>query len=199
MQPVLRIIAEMHMAFETSQTIGRLAAKKAKIDMNLLTNVVEGEEVIDFSNLDFDVEVQINAGLGSIPRQQKAQKLILYSDWAEAKGLPLDIEEIDKQVKVLNGFNEDQFVLPVDKRQGPKPPPVEDKLNFTVTFDNLLQFAPEAAQALLQKALAGGMQVTTSVKEDKKPGYLKESQDGSPSHPVMLEHRIGEMPQDEMG
>lgn len=202
-EPLLRIIAEMIMAFETSQSIGRIAGKKAKIDMTPLLTVDDtGKPMIDFSQLDFDAEVQINAGLGSVPRQMKAQKLMSYTEWAKAHGLPVDIEEVDKQIKVLNGFNEDQFILPEDRRPPPQPPPVEDKLTMTVTFSDLLAFEPDAARALLNKAVAGAMQVTTNIKEDskKKPDYLKEPVgEGSPSHPVMMQHGTTDRPQSEMG
>jgi len=198
MEPMLRIIAENIMAFETSQSIGRVAAKNAKIDMTGITDVVDGQTVIDFSQLDFDAEVQVNAGLGNVPKQQKADKLIRYTDWGEAHGVPLDIEEIDKQIKVLNGFNEDQFILPVEKRQGPTAPPVEDKMVLNVTFADLLLFEPDAARQLLKKAVAGAMQVTTNVKDEKTPAYLKPDP-GTPSQPAMAAHRTAEMPQGEMG
>lgn len=202
MIPQLRIIAEMMMAFETDQSIGRIAGRNAKMDMSAngpMTEIVDGKPMIDFSRLDFDAGVQINAGLGSVPNQQKAQKIMAYHEWAKTQGLPVDVEEIDKQLKVLNGFNEDQFILPMDRRQAPPPPPVEDKLTLTVTFAELLTYNPEAAQALLNKALAGAMQVTTNVKEDtKKPDYLNQK-DGSPSHPVMAAHVTRDRPQADMG
>lgn len=202
MEPKLRIIAEMMMAFETDQSMGRIAGKKAKIDMSVngpVTSVVDGQPVVDFSQLDFDVEIQINAGLGNTPKQQKAAKLLQYFEWAKANGMPIDIGEIDKQLKVLNGFNEDQFVLPEDRRPPPPVPPVEDKMNLTVTFAELLQYQPDAAMQLLQKAVGGAMQVTTNIKDDaKKPSYLNEPT-GSPSHPVMSQHGTMEQPQGQMG
>lgn len=199
MEPKLRIIAEMMMAFETDQEVGKIAGKNAKIDMSVngpLTTVIDGKPMIDFSMLDFDAGVQINAGLGSVPKQQKAMKILQYYDWAKAQGIPIDVNQIDKQLKVLNGFNEDQFILPEAQRQPPMPPPVEDKLNLTVTFAELLQYQPEAAQQLLAKAVGGAMQVTTNVKDDKK--YL-DVKDGSPSHPIMATHATTERPQGDMG
>lgn len=199
MIPLLRIIAEMIMAFETDQKIGRIAARKAKIEMDKITDVVDGQQMIDFSQLDFDVDIEINAGLGSVPRQQKAQKIMLYTEWAKANGRPIDLDEIDKQLKVLNGFNEDQFILPMEKRRPPTPPPPEDKLNLSINWSDLYAVLPNAAMALITKATAGAMQVTTNVKEEKKtPEYLKEPE-GSPSHPVMLQRGTTEKPQGEMG
>ena len=188
MEPLLRVIFEMQMAFETSQKMGRIAGKKAKIDMSVegpLTKVVDGKPMIDFSLLDFDAEIQVNAGLGTVPRQQKAQKIMVYEDWATSKGLPVDLEEIDKQLKVLNGFNEDQFVLPVEKRQKPAGPPVEYRANITVDLATLLALRPDAGDFLLQKMIAGEMAVTADVKE-KKPAYL-EDKSGSPSHPLVAQ------------
>jgi hypothetical protein len=198
-QPKLRIIAEMMMAFESSQTLGRIAAKKAKLTpetMDQIQDMVDGEIVIDFSQLDFDVDIQINAGLGSTPTQLKARKLMEYGDWAESKGLPVDWEEIDKQIKVLNGFNEEQFILPEEKRK-PKQPPVEDRLNLSVTWADVLTVAPDAAMALMQKALGGAMAMTTSVKDEKTPSYLK-GPEGSASHPVIQGQMSQERPQGDM-
>jgi hypothetical protein len=195
---ILRVIAEMHMAFETSQSIGRIAGKNAKLDMGQLTTVVDGKPSIDFSLLDFDVDVTCNAGLGNVPKQQKVQRLLQWEAWASAKGLPVDMLEVDKQIKVLNGFNEDQFLLPEEKRGEKPPPPVEDKLNLSVTFTELLQYAPDAAQALLQKALSGAMQMTTNVKQEKSPNYLKADM-GSPSQPLAQRQMANDQPQGQMG
>lgn len=200
MEPMLRIISEMCMAFETDQMLGRIAGNKAKIDMSKLTDVVDGQQVIDFRNLDFDAEIQINAGLGSVPKQMKSAKLIQYAEWAKANGIPIDMEEVDKQIKVLNGFNEDQFILPPERRPTPPQPPIEDKLSLSVTLEQLIAYAPDKAMLLLDKALAGAMKLETTVKEDnKKPDYLKEPVAGGPSHPVMQQRGTMERPQGEMG
>lgn len=196
MEPMLRIIAEMCMAFETDQKLGMAAAKAAKIDAAPLMDVVDGKQQIDWRNLDFDAEVQINAGLGVVPKQQKAQKVLLWEAWASSKGLPVDIMEVDKQVKVLNGFNEDQFILPEDQRQAP-PPQVESKVNITIDFAQLAVAAPEQATALMQKLLAGAVSTTVTAKDKPTPAYLKEAE-GSPSHPG-VQGQLSDKPQGMMG
>jgi hypothetical protein len=182
LQPMLRIIAEMCMAFETDQKLGKSAAKQAKIDASQLMDVVDGQMMIDWRNLDFDAEVQINAGLGVVPKQQKAAKVLQWEAWATSKGLPVDLAEVDKQIKVLNGFNEDQFILPEDQRQTP-PPQVESKVNITIDFAQLAMVAPEQAAALMQKLMAGAVSTTVTAKDQPKPAYLEEPK-GSPSHPA---------------
>lgn len=195
-EPMLRIIHEMQMAFETDQRTGRIAGKRAKIDMNAITDIVDGESAIDFSKLDFDADIQVNAGLGTVPLQQKAAKIMAYEEWATSKGLPVDLEDIDKRLKVLNGFNEDQFVLPPERRQGPPPVPVEYKANITVDLTTLMTLAPQAGQFLLDKMIAGEMAVTANVAEktDKPKPY--EDTTGSPSHPLVVSQN---QPQGEMG
>ena len=195
MEPLLRIVAEMEMAFESDQTRGRIAAKNAKINPNDISTLNDtGQLIIDFSRLDFDVEVQINAGLGVVPKQQKAAKLMQYTDWAKAQGIPLDIQEIDKQLKVLNGFNEDQFLL---KNPPPPPPPqVDDKFSLSVTFSELMAFNPQLAGQLLNKALVGAMEMSTSVKPDKQiPSYLRNDPVGSPSHPLAQQQNAANLEQ----
>jgi hypothetical protein len=197
---ILRIVAEMTMAFETDQTIARVALKKGNIDPAKFEDVVDGQRVINFGNLDFDVDIQINAGLGNVPKQQRAAKIMQYTEWAKAHGVAVDIPGIDKQLKVLNGFNEDQFVLPEGMAKA-EPPPVEYKATVNIDLATLLQFLPEAGQFLLEKMMNGEMGVTASIKErsDKIPGYLKEEKDGSPSHMLAAQHKTTDLPQGIIG
>lgn len=202
MEPMLRIIFEMQMAFETDQRMGMIAGKKAKLDMSAngpLMAIVDGKPQIDYSKLDFDAEIQINAGLGTVPKQQKAGKLMAYEDWASKKGLPVDLEEIDKQLKVLNGFNEDQFILPPERQKGPPPVPVEYKANITVDLTTLMTVAPQAGEFLLNKMLAGEMAVTADVKEKTDKVVPYEDPMGSPSHPLIQQQITSDQQQGEIG
>lgn len=203
-EPMLRIIAEMHMAFETSQTIGRIAAKKAKMPpevMGQITSVVDNKQVIDFSKLDFDADIQINAGLGTVPKQQKVAKMLQAVEWAKQHKRPIDIEKVWEQVMVLSGFNPGQF----DPQQPPPPekPPVDYKLGLNLTFEDVMAMAQLAgvpqqglAQYLMKLMMEGHMDIDTKIKESaeakKRREVIKEL--GQPGAGISQPGTQGNMP-----
>ena len=177
MRPLLRIIVEMEFAFETDELLGRIAGKQAKIppeQMQQLTTINQGKPMIDFSQLDFDADVQINAGLGSVPKQQKAQKTLQWSEWAIGHKLPVDINEVSNTIKVLNGFSEDQFMLKTPP-QPPPPPPVDYSCTVNIDLDQLLQTSPEAGQFLLKLMMEGHMDVSAKIKESAEAKQRKKN------------------------
>jgi len=196
MQPLLRIIAEMEFAFETDETLARIAAKSAKLDPNQLSTVYDGKPMIDFSKLDFAVDIQINAGLGNVPKQQKSQKMLQWSEWAEQKGLPVDLMAISNQIKVLNGFSEDQFML--QQAPAPKPPPVDYSATINIDLATLAQEKPEAVDFLLQLMMNGHMDISAKVKEGKAAQAAKKNTEelgntGTISQPQAANQHQGEM------
>ena len=165
--PVLSLIAELTMAYETDEVVLKIASRNAKTQLPM--TIRNGRQIIDLSVFDFEVDVQVNAGLGATPRYKKAQNLMQISEMRKASGIPTDWMAIAGQFNVLAGFNEDQFNVP------PPPPPlpeVEDKLNLTIDFRDLLTFAPQQAQMLLMKALAGHMDVNLKV-DGKNPAQKR--------------------------
>jgi hypothetical protein len=205
MRPVLRIIAEMEFAFETDEIIARIAAKQGKVDINPMSTVSQGKPMVDFSKLDFDVDVQINAGLGSVPKQQKIQKMMQIAEWALGHKRPVDIDKIYKQAMVLSGFNEEQFDL--DQPPPPTPPPVDYKLNLTMGYEDIMGMAQMAggnpqqvSQFFMKLLVEGHMDVATKVQESKEMKQRKENikelgQVGSISHPGATQQQ----PQGEVG
>ena len=202
MNPLLRIICEMEFAFETDEKIARIAGKQAKMDMQPMTTVNQGKPMIDFRQLDFDVEIQINAGLGNIPKQQKAGKLLQWSQWAKGEGLPVDMMAVSNQVKVLNGFSEDQFML--KQVPPPKPPPVDYKMTLNVDLEQLLAMGqasgmgPMVEKQLMMLLLQGHMDVDTKIKESaeakqRKKNIAELGQIGDISHPQGANQHQGEM------
>lgn len=173
MRPLLRIIAEMEFAFETDELLARIAGKQAKLPMDQVSTVNQGKPMIDFSQLDFDVDVQINAGLGSVPKQQKSQKILQWSEWAIGHKLPVDINEVSSTIKVLNGFSEDQFMLKTPPP--PQHPPVDYSATINIDLDQLLLTSPEAGQFLMKLMMEGHMDVSAKIKESAEAKQRKKN------------------------
>lgn len=165
MQPLLYLIAELEMAFETDETVARVAAKRAGI------TAPETMGQLDLTKLDFPINVSINAGMGSIPRYQKAQNLMQIAGWRMQNNVPTDTISIAGQLNVLAGFDKDSF-LPSEE---PPPPPPKVEYKATVNMDVAL-LPPEAQQFLLQTMMNGGMDVTAKVDDEKTQKMLNQMQ-----------------------
>lgn len=172
--PVLYLIAQMEFAWETDETIARYAADR----VNKMQPPPQDPEapqmppfappqdggMVDFRGLDFDFDVQINAGLGAVSLQQKAASLVQVSDWRRANNLPTDVNEIARQLNVLTGFDADAFTPA--QMPPPQKPPVEYKATVNIDLNELLRLAPQAGQFLMEKMMNGGMNVTAAIKDN---------------------------------
>jgi hypothetical protein len=130
LKPLLSLIAELLMAFETDSNILRIAAIKAGFAP------MQWQGTVDFRQLDFPVQVSINAGLGSMPRQQKAENALQLFDWGKMNGIRQDTGKIYRMLSSLAGFEPEQFV---DKspQQAPPKPVAEMKLAINTDFITL--------------------------------------------------------------
>lgn len=166
--PVLSLIAQLTMAYETDEVVLKIAARNA--NTQLPTTIRGGRKIIDVSVFDFEVDVQVNAGLGAVPRYKKAQNLLQIMQIRQQAGIPTDFQAAAGMLNVLAGFNEDQFNAPSPP---PQPPPVDYKATIAVDLTTLLQLSPQAGQFLLNKMIAGEMAVTANVAEktDKPVPY----------------------------
>lgn len=153
--PVLSLIAQLTMAYETDEVVLKIAARNAKTQ--LPTTIRNGRQIIDISVFDFEVDVQVNAGLGAVPRYKKAQNLMQIAEMRRAGNIPTDWVAISGMFNVLAGFNEDQFNAPPPP---PKPPEVDYKATINI---DLAQLPPQAQMMLLQKMMSGGMDITAKV------------------------------------
>jgi len=158
--PVLSLVAELTMAYETDEIVLKIAARNA--GTQLPTQIRNGRQIIDLSVFDFEVDVQINAGLGATPRYKKAQNLMQIVEFRQKANIPTDWHAVAGMFNVLAGFNENQFDTPPPP---PKPPEVDYKANINV---DLAQLPPQAQMMLLQKMMTGGMSITAKV-DGKNP------------------------------
>jgi hypothetical protein len=166
-RPLLHLIAQLEMAFETDETIARIAGQKVKHEqegqqMPFNPPQVQGQQgpMVDFSQLDLDVDIRINAGLGSVPRQQKVQNLMMAGQYAEQAGIQVDKLAMFKQGMVLIGFDEDSF-----NPQLPQQAPPGPELKGTINID--LALLPEQVQMmLLQKFMEGSQEIKANVTGD---------------------------------
>jgi hypothetical protein len=176
-RPLLYLIAQIEFAFETDETILRIAGKNTPASDPVTGQQVpfmlpaaidqQGQPTIDLDALDFEVDIRINAGLGSVPKQTKAQKLMEIADWRLAHGVPTDVKKIADQLNVLAGFAADQFDM------GAPPPqedPTEYKVDVAIDYDLL---PPQVQQALLGK-IGGGGKINLKMRESKEGKLMRE-------------------------
>lgn len=173
-KPLLWLIAQLTFAFESDETIFQIAAVNAGVDVNKLgmVTLVDGKRGIDFSKFDFEVNIKINAGLGSVPRQQKLQNMLQIHQLAGMLGINLDGLDILKRANVLAGFDANQF-SPQPKT--PPPPEVDYKLNIDTTMMELAAIDPTIIQALVQKYKEGQFSANTKVKKPEEQGMINET------------------------
>lgn len=169
MAPLLYLIAQLEFAFESDDTILKIAGKKANMPVPMIPGA-DGQAVVDLSELDFDFNVQINAGLGSQPRHEKANTLIQMADWRLTHGIPTDMAQIAAQLNVLAGYDAEAF-----NTQPPPPKPPEIKGNVNIDL-NLL---PAEIQAkILATFLSGNDGIMINAQGRTQTGGKQQGQNG---------------------
>jgi len=165
MKPLLCLIAQMEFAFETDETIARIAAHKAGMNPPTINDMV------DFRQLDFEIDVQINAGLGSMPKFQKYQMMQQLFQLGQVLNLPMDAMKFYSQAAILAGYQPETFLNP--NPPPPPPPQVEYKCNVDIPIQLL---PPEIQGALLQKMMTGQMNVTAGVQSKELSKIINSNQ-----------------------
>lgn len=173
-KPLLRLIVELIFAFETDDTILRVAAQKAGYVAPQVGNL------IDFRQLDLDVDITINAGMGMMPREQKAQLGMQVFDWGVAHGIQQDSMKMYRTLSTLAGFEADQFVSKVPVVA--EPPKTETTLAIKADW---LQLPVEIQSVLTQNLMAasGGdtkAKITAQLAEEQHNGTTQPTRTGVP-------------------
>lgn len=157
--PIMWLIAQNEFAYETNEMLTRLAAKKAKVAPPMM-----GYN-IDFRQLDFDVDIQILAGLGTVPPSQKGQALIQMATLAKTLGITGDVLKLFAELSEINGYDADAFKPQIMQPAQPQP---DYKLNLAIDLIQLMSIEPTAGKFLLDKMMQGGMDVSAKV-DGKNP------------------------------
>lgn len=168
---VLTLIAKLTFAYETDETIARLAASKVTIQPMPNGPVgatplpysppMDGSRV-DFRQLDFDFTVQVNAGLGAVPIREKAMSLFQILEARTKYGYATDLDSIFKQLNVLAGYEADAFTPTT-------PPAPQQKVEYKATVKiEMALLPPDVQQRLLDLMMTGQMDVTMDA-QSKAP------------------------------
>jgi hypothetical protein len=174
LKPILYLIAQLEMAFETDEVVLRVSANAAGIKPPEAMKA-DGKTVLDISVLDFGIGIQINAGLGSAPRYQKADTTMQLVDWGKDHGVPVRADEAFKQLSTLAGYNPDQLI---DVNFKPPPPQVEYKATVNIDLATLLQLEPEAGRFLLQKFVSGEMGISAKIDDNPQMNLARQNGGG---------------------
>lgn len=185
MYKVLYLIAQLTICFETDETILRIASGKAGVPLPTATRM-DGSEIPDLSAIDIDVNIQINAGLGSAPRYQKAQSTMQLVDWGKTHQIPVDAIAAYRQLSVLAGYGPEDL-LDKTPPQAPPPPPVEHKATFAIPWDALSMTVKDQ---VMQGIISGTTAVSASVKDDGAGRLAEAKQNGGG---MMLPDRTGQV------
>lgn len=147
LKPGLYLIAQLIMAFETNETVLKIAGAKAGVQMPQVTTM-QGKTMLDLSVLDFDVDIEINAGLGSSNRDQKASNTMQLVDWGKSHGVNVDVDAAFQQLCILAGYSGDQLV----SKQPVAPP--QNKMDFKVSVAAKLELMPPDVQQMIFEGLS---------------------------------------------
>jgi hypothetical protein len=185
--PLLYLLGQMIIAYETDETILRIAGSRVTGQPNQETGEatpfntpqvggVSGPPQIDIRQLDVEFDVQINAGLGTAPREAKANTLVNLAAWRQGNGVPTDMGLIARQLNTLAGYDPDAFTPSVPPQ--PPGPELKGNLNIDLVSLNQLLSNPEQLHPVTMKVLEAFIiaseSVTTSVLNsadgDQRPG-----------------------------
>lgn len=187
LKPVLSLIAELIFAYESDEMIVRIAGQKAGMQVPMSPQP-QGPPMVDFSALDFPVNVQINAGMGHVAPYQKGNMLMQIADWRKSHNVPTNMGEIAAELNALAGFDPEAFTAPP-----PQPPPaqVDYKLNIDIPA---MMLPPEAQQFLMMKFMTGQMDVNAKIpdpmKEVQKQSNQRQQNGGAGQPPTRTNQPI---------
>lgn len=160
LKPLLWLIAELTKAFETSEHVMRVAGERSGVQVPMETDM-QGNQTVIFDALDIDIDVQINAGLGSMPRYKTAEMITQLSAYATQNQVAgFDPNICFGMLSSVAGFKKDTFINP--KLLNPQPPQPQVDYKATIAID-LVQLPPQSQQQLLNLLMAGGMSVTANI------------------------------------
>lgn len=191
LRPLLFIIAQMEIAWETDETVLRLAGGKVRSEQNGQQQPFQVPQVgdeVDFRKLDVPFQIQINAGLGSIPRQEKIGVITQLFQMGKAAGIPVDAMKMFKQVCVLAGFDAEQFIGQPEPAPGPEIK-VDLNLDFGYLSNPALLTPPQ--QAILQMIMGQTQNLNASVNA-KQPKGLQQPNSPMDMAGEMMEQMNGQ-------
>jgi len=158
-KPLLWLIAQLEFAYENSDKALKIAASRVP-DFKPPMTVINGVPCIDITKFDFDVDVQINAGLGEMPDVEKFNNLIQFSTFCKQIGVMLNPMVLGQLGSSLAGYSFDRF-NPQPPPDNTPPPKLDNKLTVSA---NWLDLPPEVQMGLIQVWKTG--QVNTDSKID---------------------------------
>lgn len=183
LKPLMGLIAELIFAYESDEMIVRIAGARSGFNVPMSPQP-NGQPMVDFSALDFPINVQINAGMGHVAPYQKGNMLMQIADWRKAHNVPTDMMAIAAQLNVLAGFEAESFMAPPPQ---PPPPQVDYKLNIDIQAEML---PPEAQQFLMMKFMTGQMDVNAKVQDPTKAANLRKQNGGMGQPPQRADRPI---------
>lgn len=181
-KPLLWLIAQMEFAYETDQVALTIAAGQVPGFKPPITVGPDGQPMIDVGVLDFNVDVQINAGLGEMPDVEKFQNLMQFKAFCDQIGIKLDPTILGQLGASLAGYAFDRFNPQLPQSPEPKPK-LDSKLTVSAGWIDL----PVEVQMMLVEKWRTG-QVATDTKIDAQLNEMMHNGGAQPQqHPDMTQ------------
>jgi len=157
---LLYLIAQLELAYETDETLIRVAGKRRGVEVP--QTVVGGQMAVDLSQIDLEVEVNVNAGRGAMAKDKKAQLILQIAQVRQQMGIPTDMQKVARQLNILAGFDPQAF----DLAQPPAPPKPDISGNVNIDLHLL---PPEVQQMIVKGMLEGGnITVNAQGRDDRQ-------------------------------
>ena len=182
LKPMLYLVAQGIMAFETNEVVLRIAGAKAGVDLPEVMTP-SGKSVLDLSPLDFDVDVEINAGLGSSNRDQKASNTMQLIDWGKVHGVNVDSTAAFQQLSILSGYSGDQLLA----KNPPELPRnrMDYRVNLSIKYEDL---PPDQQMMVMEGMAKADMDPENDESFDKQMNEAKQNGGG-----MMIPDRTGQI------
>ncbi len=163
---IMWIIAQLEFAYETDNKVLQIAAAQVpdfKIPVTIDPKTGKGN--IDVSKLDFDINVQINAGLGEMVDSEKFQNTMQLAQICKQIGVMLDPMITAELLASQVGYSLQRF-NPQPPPSDLPPPKLDNKLTVTAGWLDL----PQDVQGMLIELWRSGKMGT----ESKIDGQINE-------------------------
>ena len=172
-KPLLWLIAQLEFAYETNEKALKIAAAQVP-GFTPPTVIVNGQPMIDVSVFDFDVDVQINAGLGEMPNVEKFNNLMQFEGFCKQIGVILDPMSLGQLGASLAGYAFERF-NPQPPPSNVPPPKLDSKLTVAAAWIDL---PPNVQTMLIDKWTKG--QVATDTKVDAQMNEMNHNRGAQP-------------------
>lgn len=164
LKPLLWLIAQLEFSYETDDKALRIAASQVPGFQPPVVQLADGRTIVDTSKFDFDIDVEINAGLGEMPDTEKFNNLMQFKAFCDQIGITLDPMMLGQLGASLTGYDFGRF-----NPRPPQAPRPQPKLDSKLTVDAMwIDLPPQVQMMLIEKWKNGEVATDTKIDAQMK-------------------------------